>query len=56
MSAPYCAECGGHVAPDLDYIHVEAETRKIGDRNDLDTYYFHPECWWGVVDEWRDPA
>jgi len=56
MSAPYCAECGEHVAPDMDHIHLEAESRRMDDRNEIDTFYFHRECWWDVSENWVSPA
>jgi hypothetical protein len=56
VSAPYCAECGEHVAPDSDHIHVEAEARRMDDRNETETFYFHRGCWWDVSDDWEVPA
>lgn len=51
-----CAICGDPVAMDTDHVKIDAETRRMQDRNDLDEYYLHIECAMNSLDTWRDPA
>lgn len=53
---PTCAVCGHTFEPDTDHVVVEAETKRINDRNDVDDYYFHATCWRNVAGNWEDPA
>lgn len=52
----YCAHCHDHVAPDERHVYVSAETRDPQDRNSMDDFAFHPDCWREVSDEWMQPA
>lgn len=56
MSEPFCAECGEHVAPDSDHVHIRAETKLMKAANDLDHYYLHPACWRAVSKGWTQTA
>lgn len=56
MTTLYCALCGGRFEPDDDHVWVEAEHKRIDDRNDLDEYALHPECWNRLTDGWGEPA
>jgi hypothetical protein len=52
---PTCAVCGHSVLPDTDHVQVEAERKRMDDRNETDDYYFHEDCWRGVAGSWRQP-
>lgn len=58
MNSLTCAnpDCREAVHMDSDHVHIEAESKRMDDRNDVEEYYFHPECWWEVADNWEDPA
>lgn len=51
-----CAVCDERLLPDSDHVHVEAELKRIRDRDRLDEYYVHPDCWADLVSEWSDPG
>jgi hypothetical protein len=53
---PYCAVCDETVPPDDDHVHVEATSKNIADRDEQESYYFHPRCWMEVTEEWTEPA
>jgi hypothetical protein len=55
MTAPYCAECHEHVAPDLDHVVIEA-TLKSHDGRSIDDYMLHTECYHELEDSWVVPA
>jgi len=52
----YCAVCRRRFEPDVDHVRVDAEHVRINDRNDEETYAFHPDCWRSLTGEWMDPA
>ena len=56
MTTLYCAECGARFEPDDDHIWIEAEHKLMNDRNSVDDYAFHPDCYRQVTAEWSDPA
>lgn len=53
---PYCAECGEKVPPDMDHVRVQATVKRFSDRNEHESFYFHPDCWREVSDDWVSPA
>ena len=56
MTTLYCAICGGRFEPDTDHVWVDAEHRRIEDRNDTEEYALHPECWRRLTGGWSEPA
>lgn len=56
MTTLYCAECRSRFEPDDDHVWLEAEIRRINDRNDRDDYALCPECWRDLTEKWVDPA
>lgn len=52
----YCAVCGYRFEPDDRHVWVNAETKDPDDRNNVDEFAFHPECWERVSGGWMDPA
>lgn len=52
----HCAICGTRFEPDQDHVRIEAEHKRMDDRNDLDEYVMHPECWQRLTDGWMEPA
>ena len=56
MTTLYCAICGNRFEPDQDHVWVDAELRRINDRNNTDEYALHPDCWDRLTDGWMDPA
>jgi hypothetical protein len=52
----YCAVCRGRFEPDQDHVKVEADHRRIDDRNTTETFAFHPQCWRHVSGSWGEPA
>lgn len=52
----HCAVCRRRFELDRDHVSLEAERVRTDDRNDIDTFYFHPECWRSVSGNWMDPA
>jgi hypothetical protein len=35
-----------------DALHADSDH----DRNEIEEYYFHPECWRDVAGSWEEPA
>jgi hypothetical protein len=58
MNTLTCAnpDCTDALHADSDHVRVEAESKRMQDRNDVEEYYFHPGCWLEVAGEWEDPA
>lgn len=56
MTAPHCAVCGDHVAPDMNYTRVVVEKRRIDDRNTETVYYLHDDCARDETEDWGKPA
>ena len=56
MTTLYCADCGKRFEPDDDHVWVNAELRRIDDRNSTDEYALHPECWERLTDRWTKPT
>ena len=56
MTAPYCAVCGDHVAPEGDHVVIEAERKRTADRNTVDDYMVHTDCYRELAAEWVVPA
>jgi hypothetical protein len=58
MNTLTCAnpDCTDALHADSDHVRVEAEKKRIDDRNDIEEYYFHPECWTDVTRKWETPA
>lgn len=57
MVTLYCADCGERFEPDDDHVQIEAEAKRVSDRNEMvGEYVFHPECWRRLSDDWTDPA
>lgn len=52
----HCAVCGRRFEPDDDHVYIEAERKRINDRNDVDEYAFHMQCWDRLTGGWMDPA
>lgn len=48
----YCAICHESVPLDGDHVEVDAETVYVGDRNTLEDYVLHPDCWNSVTQGW----
>lgn len=55
MYEPPCAVCGHPVAPDQSHVKLGAETIRFDDRNALNNYYLHPDCWRNTTGSWRQP-
>lgn len=51
-----CAICGNKVPLDVDHVEIEAETVRMRDRNDLDSYVLCMECSVEKFREWNDPV
>lgn len=56
MTTLYCAICRERFEPDTDHVWVDAELRRVDDRNGTDEYALHPECWQSLTDGWMKPA
>jgi hypothetical protein len=52
----YCAICGNRTAPDTDHVEIDAESVRMKDRNDVDEYVMHSECWRRLSEGWMDPV
>lgn len=52
----YCAVCRERFEPDENHIWINAEHKRMNDRNAMDEYAAHPECWRQLTDDWMDPA
>lgn len=52
----YCAICGERTAPDSDHVELDVETVLMKDRNRLDDWVLHIECYRDLTDEWNDPV
>ena len=56
MTTIYCAICARRFEPDQDHVKVEAEHRRIDDRNETEAFAFHPECYRRLTGGWMEPA
>jgi hypothetical protein len=56
MTTLYCAICGEAFEPDTDHYWVDAELRRIDDRNGQEEYALHTACWERLTDGWMEPA
>lgn len=56
MTTLYCAICGGRMEPDTDHVEIDAERVRMRDRNDVDEYVMHLDCWDRLTKGWMDPA
>jgi len=56
MTQLICARCGKTFEPDIDHVEINAETRRIDDRNEAELFVMHEECWMRASEEWSDPA
>jgi hypothetical protein len=56
VESVYCAICGEKTPLDVDHVKLEAETKRMRDRNDLDEYVFCMDCAIQKFDEWTDPV
>jgi len=56
MESVYCAVCREQVALDSDHVEIDAEIKRINDRNDRDDYALHTDCWLELSEEWMKPA
>jgi hypothetical protein len=56
MTVLYCAICGDPFEPDVDHVRVEAESVRMKDANDTESFAFHTVCWISITDGWRDPV
>jgi hypothetical protein len=56
MSTLYCARCGNRFEPDEDHVWIKAEHKLMNDRNDLDEFAMHRQCWERLTEEWMEPA
>jgi len=54
MTTLYCADCGQRFEPDDDHVWIDAEVKRINDRNDREEYAFCMDCW--LDKDWNDPA
>ena len=45
MTKLICARCGKGFEPDIDHVKIDAETKRINDRDRAEVYYMHAECW-----------
>jgi len=52
----YCAHCENRVDPAEAHVYTKGEHKRPRDRNSMDEYAFHPECWREVSDGWIQPA
>jgi len=56
MTTLYCAICGNRFEPDDDHVKVDAELRRVDDRNEEEGFVFHPDCWAHLSEGWVEPA
>jgi len=56
MTTLYCAICDRRFEPDVDHVWIEAEKKQIDDRNSVDDFALHPECWRSISGGWSDPV
>ena len=56
MTTLYCAECERRFEPDDDHTRLNAELRRVDDRNKQEMYVLCPDCWHQISDGWVDPA
>ncbi|WP_353635664.1 hypothetical protein ABSL23_17360 (plasmid) [Halobacterium sp. NMX12-1] len=58
MNTLTCANpaCTDALHADSDHVRVEAEKKRMRDRDETQEYYFHPECWTAVSASWEKPA
>jgi len=52
----YCAHCRERFTPDQDHVQIDAEIKKIDDKNDRDFYILHLDCFREITDDWIEPA
>ena len=56
METVYCAVCEEQLGLDSDHVVIDAEIKRINDRNDRDDYAMHTDCWRDLSAEWVNPA
>lgn len=56
MTTLYCAICAGRFEADADYVRIDAEHVRTHDRNEVEEYVFHPDCWDRLSKGWMDPV
>jgi len=56
METVYCAVCHEQLGLDSDHVAIDAEIKRINDRNDREDYAMHTECWRELSAEWVNPA
>lgn len=56
MTTLYCAICGNRFEPDQDHVYLNAELKRIDDRDEMEEYAFHPSCWDRLSGGWMDPV
>jgi hypothetical protein len=56
MSMLTCARCGRSFEPDQRHVQIDAEFRRINDRNAAEVYIMHEECWIRETENWEEPA
>jgi len=56
MSELICARCGKTFEADIDHVEINAETKRINDRNEAEVFVMHAECWMRHTEEWSGPV
>jgi hypothetical protein len=56
MTKLICARCGKGFEPDTDHVKVPAEYKRIRDRDKVEVFYFHEECFLRESENWEEPA
>lgn len=56
MESVYCAVCHERVGLDDDHVEIDAELVKMDDRNEMDSYAMHTDCWRSISGGWMGPA
>ena len=56
MTTLYCAICGNRFEPDTDHVRIEGEHRLMNDKNQLDEFVMHRDCWNRLTEGWMQPA
>lgn len=56
METVYCAVCEEQIGLDSDHVDIQAELKRVNDRDGFDHYTMHPDCWQELSTEWMEPA
>jgi hypothetical protein len=56
MEDVYCAVCRNRLPLDGDHVEIDAEIVYPRDRNGMDDYVMHTDCWRSISEGWMEPA